>query len=215
VKHLASLLALSLAPAYGHAEIRYDYLEFGYERVTIEGLDSANTDFQLRFDDVTDHGLGFEGSYSFGTNTFVFADFSVAEFDLGNDVVSFLQEFDFNADPNVTLSTQALGIGYHTLGSRQLVLKVASLRQEIGSNFLKEATFGYEVGLGFRMMIRHNIEWEAGITYVDPDFNEGATGQFAGSTDLRYYLSQQLAAGLTATNKHHATRIGLDIRYQF
>jgi len=215
MKKWIGFLALIALPVYADSKPSYDYVELGYEQVIIDTVDSANSGFRLKFDEVTGDGIGFEGSFSFWENYFAFADFGVASFNLGSDVASFLEELGPATGSAISIGTQLLGVGYHTNGHKQLVVKAASLRQEIDSNFLKEATFGYDFELGFRFLHSNDFEFEASLSYTDPDFNEGPSGDVSGRARVRYHLLDNLALGLTASNKINARAFSLNLRYKF
>ena len=179
-------------------------------------LKSANTDFELQFDDIDGHGLVFEGSYSFADNYFVYADFDFTSIDLSSNVVDFLNDIgSINIDPDVVLNTQVLGLGFHTDGDTQFVTKAGILRQKIDANFLKEGTFGYDVEIGGRGLFSNNFEWEANLNYFDPDSNEGESGEIGANASLRYHFSNNFSTDFSTSIKDDETTFGLNLRYNF
>jgi len=219
VKNIVCFVVLSFLHVYATAQTSYDYFEIGYENVRIEKLDSANANFRLSFDQISGYGRGFEGSYSIGESYFVFADFDFTSFDLDSNVVEFLNgngsTGSSSIGSSVSLSTQVLGVGYHTDGDRQFVAKGALLRRDVNSDFLKEASIGYIAELGFRVLIRKNIEWEVNLGYADPDTNDGPSGKLGGNTSIRYHFSNNFSTDIATSNEKDEKTYSLNLRYNF
>ena len=214
IKTLFSILSFALLSTSTNADINYDYFEIGYENTKLSNLESANTDFELKFNDINVHGLGFEGSYSLGESYFVYADFDFTNFNLSSDIVDFLDDAgSVNVDPDIVLNTQVLGLGFHTDGDTQFVTKAGILRQKIDSNFLKEGTFGYDIELGGRGLFSNNFEWEANINYFDPDLNKGDSGDIGVNTSLRYHFSNNFSTDFSISKKDDELALGLNLRF--
>ena len=200
-----------------NADISYDYLEVGYEKVTIDGIESADGLIGLNFDDLDGDGLVFEGSFSFAENYFAYADFDFTSFDLSNNAVDFLNSLgtNLNIGPSVDLSTQVLGVGYHTDGDTQFVAKAGFLRQDIDSGFIVEGAIGYVVELGGRGLLGNNFEWEANLDYTDPDANDGPSGKIGVNTSLRYHFGNNFSTDFSAATMDDGVTYGLNLRYNF
>ena len=196
--------------ASANAQISYDYIDAGYKQVKFNVLELTSDNLRLVRDNFYADGFVLEGSFSFGGNYFAYADFDFlsvdfASFDLG--VISAV-------DPVVDLSTQVLGVGYHTDGDRQFVAKAAFLRQEIDSKFWKEATIGYVIELGGRGL-HNNFEWEASIDYTDFDAGDDPSGELGLNTALRYHFGNNFAADLSASAADNVVTYGLNFRFNF
>jgi hypothetical protein len=211
MKNLMSILTLTMLSTGANAQISYDYIETGYEKVTIDNFELSGDNNILIFGDVDGDGLVFEGSFSFGENYFAYADFDfssldLASFDLGNN------QF---VDPVIDLNTQVLGVGYHSDGGRQFVAKAAFLRREFDSDFFKVATLGYVVELGGRGLINDDFEWEANLDYTDPDANDGPSGKLGVSTSLRYHFGNNFSTDFSASTADDGVTYGLNFRFNF
>ena len=211
MKNLMSILILTMFATSANAEISYDYIEAGYEKVTIDNLELTSENFKLVIDDLDGDGLVFKGSFSFAGNYFAYADFDFSGFDFG----SFDLGMDLIVDPVIDLSTQVLGVGYHTDGDRQFVAKAAFLRKEIDSIFFKEATIGYVIELGGRGLLNDNFEWEASVDYADFDAGDGPGGEIGVNTALRYHFGNNFSTGLSASAADDVVTYGLNFRFNF
>jgi len=215
VKKFVYLFALASLPIYADSEISYDYIEAGYRQIGIEKLNSANTNFSLRFDEISGDAPVFEGSISIGKNRFIYADLDFSSFMLDSEVVEFLSDFEPDVESAVRINSQALGLGYHTAGNRQWVVKGALLRRDVSSSFLKEASIGFEIELGFRFLFNNNIEWEATVGYADPDGNDGPSGTWGGNSSIRYHFSNNISTDISASTEQEQKTYGLNVRYNF
>ena len=216
MKKIISFLYLALFTLNINADISYDYFEFGYERLNVDSLKSANTDFKLNFDDIDGNGLVFEGSYSLSKNYFVYADFDFTSFDLDGDVVDFINDLgNTNNLPKVDRNTQVLGLGFHSDGNTQFVVKTGILRQKIDSTFLKEGTFGYHLELGGRGLFSDSLEWEANLNMYDPDLNKGAGGDLGANASLRYHFNERFSTDFATSVKDGQATFGLNFRFNF
>jgi len=216
MKNIISILVLTIATTNINADISYDYLEIGYKNTGIDSLESANTDFLLRFNEKDLNGPTFEGSFSFGENYFAYFDFDFGDFNIGTDITDFLDGIGFeNPDPNVQLDTQVFGLGYHTTGDTQFVAKLGMLRQEIDANFIKEGAIGYDLELGGRGLFGNNFEWEANLNYFDPDANEGDSGKLGANASLRYHFNDKFSTDISTSSRDGDTAIGVNFRFNF
>jgi hypothetical protein len=218
MKRLVSILTLTMLATSAYAQISYDYFEAGYKKVTFDTLEFSEDNVNARFKDLDGDGLIFEGSFSFGGNYFAYADFDFASIDLGSDLSSAIDsalDIDISADSVIDLSTQVLGVGYHTDGDRQFVAKVGFARGETDSEFLKLATLGYVIELGGRGLINDNFEWEANIDITDFDANDGPSAEIGANTALRYHFGNNFSTGLSASTTKDDVTYGLNFRFNF
>lgn len=218
LKKLLSVLTFTMLATSANAQISYDYFEAGYEKVTFEPFKLMDADTQLVFDSLDGDGPIFEGSFSFGRNYFAYADFDFTSMNIGGDLGSVLG-IDLSGDSAIDLSTQVLGVGYHTDGDRQFVAKAAFLRREIDSEFWKVATLGYVIELGGRGLLNDNFEWEANVDYTDYDGgDDGADGDgemFGVSAALRYHFGNNFSTDLSASTTKDDVTYGLNFRFNF
>ncbi len=212
MKILVSILSLTVLATTANAQISYDYVEAGYEKMSLNSFELASDNLEVTaVDDLDGGGFVFEGSFSFGEKYFAFADFDFSRvdfpsFDLGND------QF---VDPAIDLRTQILGMGYHTTGRKQFVAKVAFLRNDIDSVFFKEATIGYAIDLGGRGLLNNNFEWEASVEYTDVDAGDDNSGETGVNTALRYHLGNNFSTALQASTGNDVVTYGLNFRFNF
>lgn len=202
-----------------NADISYDYIEIGYEKVTIDSFESADDLIRLSFDNKKDgDGFSFEGSFSFADNYFAYADFDNIRFDLSNDEVDTLNSLgtDLNVGSSIDRNTQEIGVGYHTDGNNQFVAKAAFLRQAIDAkNLIKEGAIGYSLEFGGRGLLSNNFEWEANLEYTDPDANDGPSAEIGVNTSLRYHFENNFSTDFSASTADGDVTYGLNLRYNF
>lgn len=214
MKNLLSVLTFTILATSVNAQISYDYLEAGYEKVTFEPFKLIDADTQLVFDSLDGDGPIFEGSFSFGRNYFAYADFDFTSMNIGGDLGSVLG-IELSGDSAIDLSTQVLGVGYHTDGDRQFVAKVGFSRWAVDSVFWKEATLGYAIELGGRGLLSDNFEWEANIDYIDFDANDGPSGELGVNAALRYHFGNSFSTNFSASTTENEVTYGLNFRFNF
>jgi len=229
MKDLMSILTLTMLATSANAQISYDYIEAGYEKVTFEPFKLMDENYNLVFNPLDGDGPIFEGSFSFGGNYFAYADFDFTSMSLGRDLGAALGDLlatrlsllgiVLSADPVIDLSTQVLGVGYHTDGDTQFVAKGAFLRRSIDSEFWKVATIGYVIELGGRGLLSDHFEWEANVDYSDYDGgDDGADGSgemFGVSTALRYHFGNNFSTDFSASATEDEVTYGLNFRFNF
>ena len=223
MKNLVSILTLTVLATSANAQIRYDYFEAGYEKVTFDPFELTDADTELVFNDLDGDGPVFEGSFSFGGNYFAYADFDFISMDLnrgfGTALGNIFSDLDLSDDLVIDLSTQMLGVGYHTDGDRQFVAKAAFLRRAIDSEFWKVATLGYVIELGGRGLLNDNFEWEANVDYTDydgGDDGDDGSGEMLGvSAALRYHFGNNFSTDFSASTTKDEVTYGLNFRFNF
>ncbi|MEM7278726.1 MAG: hypothetical protein AAF385_11435 [Pseudomonadota bacterium] len=223
MKPLLGILILTMLSASANGQISYDYFEAGLEKTTFEPFRLTNANTNLIFESLDGDGPVFEGSFSFSDNYFAYADFDFTSMDLGRDFLSSLEDvfpgIDLGSSPAIDLSTQALGIGYHTDGNTQFVAKAAFLRRSIDSDFWKVSTLGYVVELGGRGLLSDNIEWEANVDYTDYDAGDSGaepSGEsFGVNAALRYHFGNHFSTDLSASTTKDEVTYGLNFRFNF
>ena len=223
MKRLLSILTLATIATSANAQISYDYFEAGYEKVTFEPFELMDADTNLVFNPLDGDGPIFEGSFSFGGNYFAYADFDFTSMDLNRDLGialgNIFSDIDISVEPVIDLSTQVLGVGYHTEGDSQFVAKAAFLRRAIDSEFWKVATLGYVIELGGRGLLNDNFEWEANVDYTDYDGgDDGADGSgemFGVSAALRYHFGNNFSTDFSASTTEDEVTYGLNFRFNF
>ena len=214
MKKLLSVLTFTMLATSANAQISYDYFEAGYEKVTFEPFELTDPSTKLVFTDLDGDGPIFEGALSFGENYFAYADFDFTRMDISSDLAIVLG-IDLSVDSVIDLSTQVLGVGYHTDGDRQFVAKVGFSRWAVDSVFWKEATLGYAIELGGRGLLSDNFEWEANIDYIDFDANDGPSGELGVNAALRYHFGNSFSTDFSASTTENEVTYGLNFRFNF
>lgn len=182
---LGIVLVLFAVPAFA-ADLNYNYVEFGYQVVDIDGA-SDDAD-----------GFGINGSFEVGENVFVTASYAQAEFD----------ELGFEAD----IDTLSVGLGYHvgisdtvdfygTLSWLQADVSVA------GFGSADEDGFGATIGL--RGMVGDNIELTGHLGYAD--LGDAGDGTTVGG-GLLYNVSDNFSVGIFVDVDDDTTAYGGGIR---
>ena len=89
--------------------------------------------------------------------------------------------------------------------------KVAAKSGRLRSSSLASASDdGFGLGVGLRGAASTNLEWEAGINYVDLS-DSNTSLELAG----RYYFNENAAAGLGIGIDDDATSLTLGVRWEF
>lgn len=210
-KYSTIVLTLALLTTSADAEISYDYVAAGFNNASFDSFEFAADNLLLAVGDLDAEGYALEGSYSFGGNYFAYTDlnfssFSLPDFDLGNERF---------VSPDVDLSTQVVGGGYHSDGDQQFVAKVAFLRRSVDAVFFKEATLGYVIDLGGRGLINENFEWEASVDFTDFDAGDDPKGQLGVNAALRYHFGKSFSTDVSASTTEDVVRYGLNFRLNF
>lgn len=184
------LFGLSLAvlalPAFA-ADISYNYVEFGYEKIE---LDDTATGASVDGD-----GFGIGGSFEIGEDWFVAVDYATID-------------FDFDVD----LDTIGAGVGWHTTMSNDsdFYALVQYVRAEASAFGFSIDDDGFGATIGVRGMVTDKVEIGGSIGYVDLDAAGDGTSFGA---HVLYSFTENFAAGLLLDIDEDVTGYGAGIRF--
>ena len=184
-KLLGMVLVLFAVPAFA-ADLNYNYVEFGYQRVDVDGA-SEDAD-----------GFGIAGSFEVGENWFVAASYAQAEWEEAG--------FDLDYD------TLSVGLGYHVGISDNVDFygSLSWLRVDASIGGLGSADEdGYGATIGLRGMVGDNVELSGHLGYAD--LGDGADGTTVGA-GLMYNVSDNIAVGVFVEVDDDTTGYGAGIR---
>ena len=182
---VATALAFTTAPSLWAQEFSYSFIEAGYFNTDLDDLD------------VDGDGFIVGGSAEINETFFVFG--GVGQ-----------QDFDFDID----LNQWQIGAGGH-MPLNETIDVVGSLSYvsaEIDTRFGDVDDDGFGLGIGLRGQVGDAVQLEGGINYIDLDDSGDDTSLALGA---RYYISPELALGLSIETGDDATTWGVSVRVEF
>jgi hypothetical protein len=186
MQRLLILAALLLVGSYANAQgVSYNYAEFGYQRVSIDG--GSNGD-----------GLVVSGSFMFNESWYGIAGYGTADFSSGVDV----DEVYIGAGYRLPLSKGTDFFG-------ELAYVDASGN---ANGFGSSGANGFAATIGARGMLAPKFELQGTLSYVD--LGGGADGTAIGVKGW-YSFGGKFAAGITAEFGDDADVLGLAVRWYF
>lgn len=137
-------------PFAASAEFDYTYLEGGYERLEVDGVDEAGD------------GLGLRGSLAVGDNFHLLGGLHSAEFEVGP------VDVDYDAWEAGLGYNRALGPNVDFVGSLSYVGAELDFNDDALSVFDVDGD-GYRADVGLRGRLAPAVELDGGIRYTDVD----------------------------------------------
>lgn len=183
-------LLLFAMPVFA-ADISYNYVEAGYQKIDID--DDLSGGF-----DTDGDGFGIAGSFELNENWFMNASYSDASFDFGID-----------------LTQLSIGGGYHAplTDSSDFFATLSWVRAEVSADGFGSADEdGYAAEIGVRGMIGERVELNGSIGYVD--LGDGGDGTSFGAGVL-YNFTDTVAAGFSLDLDEDVTAYGIGLRMYF
>lgn len=183
-----ALLALSFAASAD--EFDYNYLNVGYQRMT---LDDGSFD-------VDGDGFGIGGSFEITESFFLSASYGMAEFEEQGVTVDF--------------DTWSAGLGWHTPLSDTIdfVSTLSYERVEASALGFSADDDGFGLGVGLRFAASEAVEINGGIDYVD--FGDGGDDTTFG-LGMLYGLTDNIDLGLNGEWGDDVSSYGISGRFYF
>lgn len=167
----------------------YDFVTLGYSQTELDDFD------------IDGDAIGFGGSLALNDSFHVFAGYSMGDLD---------DDFGNSAD----FDELSIGLGHHLSLSEQvdLVSSVSYEYVEISSGGVSVDDTGFGLGVGLRFAATPQLEFDAGLNYVD--FGDGGddTGFGAG---LLYNVNDSIAVGVNGSWTDDASSYGIGGRFYF
>ncbi|MBV6417338.1 MAG: hypothetical protein CMLOHMNK_01999 [Steroidobacteraceae bacterium] len=184
-----AVLALGVTTSATAADFSYSWVDAGWARADVDGVDENGDGFFLR------------GSVGFGTSWFAAAGYRQVSFDAGG--------FDVDVD------LVDVGLGGHMPLSDRIdgVARISYLDVSADGPFGSSADDnGYGLSVGIRALAAPQLELEASLEYTDFDEAGDSTGAKLGA---RYHFNPAWAAGIEVLLSDDQTDVGLYGRYSF
>lgn len=188
IRKLVGLLMLVTGLPALAADLSYNFVELGYQRIDFDEEIAPGVD-------VDGDGYGIGGSFEVGNNWFVGINYAKAE-------------FDFDVD----LDQTSLGVGWHTdiSPNADFFATLSYVKAEASaSGFDSIDDDGYGMTIGVRGMVGSKFELAGSVGYVD--FGDGGDSTAVGGKAL-YYFTDNFAAGFTVDIDEDITAYGLGLR---
>lgn len=189
-RSLLALALLAMLPLSAQAgDLSYSYVELGYNRASIDGVDADPDGFSLK------------GSAALGTSFYVFG--------------SYFQGSDSIEDLDLDYDQTQLGLGYHhALSDRSdFLAEVSYLNANAEVDGFDDVDGdGYRVSAGFRGLLADNFEG-----YVKGNWTDGSDvdGDFSGTLGAQFKINATWGITGEAEFGNDASLYGIGVRASF
>lgn len=188
-KTLAAAFVLLAGPALAE-EISYNFIEIGYQRITIDNV--------LGDQDIDGDGFEIAAAVELGEHWFLAADYSQGSFDYGID-----------------LDQALVGAGFHVgmTPATDFYAALSYVRVESAiSGFGSDDEDGYGITAGVRGLVTERFELQADITYIDFGDDGDVTAYGVSGT---YNFTPRFAGAINIEVEDEAKGYGVGLRYYF